>query len=58
MRDLTKKRKEAIALDTRLKTGGHKRTRPQKTHDWSNKVIRGDVYGYPARTIDEVSYLS
>ena len=52
MRKLSKLRKEAIALQTRLDTGGRNRTQPQKSHEFYQWVIRGDLYGFPAYTDD------
>ena len=50
LRNITKIRKERIALQTRLRLGGRKRYRAKFSHAFYEWVIRADMYGQPAFT--------
>ena len=58
MRNLTKLRRESLALQTRLHSGGRIRTRLQRTNYWYDTVIREDMYGVPSHTADGVEHPS
>ena len=55
---LARLKREKIALQTRLATGGRKRRRPQRTHAEHHMRLIDDWFGKPAFTVDGVVHES